>query len=163
MVSVKFVLVPKEVANLKRREVRVFVTNPGSRIHVHYAPTFDGSRVVLVASGQDDLQDTIESYGKYTDLHYMLHRLSLGDTNVLASRPPIYGDFSGLPSNPVDAINIVHSAERAFGELSKEERSAYNNDFRSWLASRLSGNQASKPSVPNPVKPDIPVKEVSKE
>lgn len=136
---------------MKRKESMKFVTCPGSRIHVHYTPRFDGEHVVLDKAGVTDIQTEIESYGRYTDLHFMLHRLSVGDNSVISSRQPIYGDFSGLPSNPVDAINLVQSAERRFGELSSEERAVFNNDYRAWLASVLSGRApgtgTSRPSV----------------
>lgn len=124
----------------KMSDSKKFITCPGSKIHLHFEPQFDGKRVVLRESGQSDIQKSIESYGRYTDLHYMLHRLSVGDTSVLSSRSPVYGDFSGLPTNPVDAINVVHSAESAFAALPLEKRAAYNNDFRAWLAACLSGD-----------------------
>lgn len=148
---------------MKRRVEMKFVTCPGSRFHTHFDSRFDGKRVVLVESGVSDIQDAIEAFGKYTDLHYMLHRLSVGDNSVISARVPMYGDFSGLPTNPVDAINIVHSAEQAFGQLSMEERASYNNDFRAWLASRLSGPAAGSSPVPDPVPdPDV-LKEVNTE
>lgn len=145
---------------MKRRIEMKFITCPGSRFHTHFDSRFDGHHVVLVESGVTDVQEAIEAYGRYTDLHYMLHRLSVGDNSVLSSRVPMYGDFSGLPANPVDAINIVHSAEQAFGQLSMEERSTYNNDFRAWLAARLSGVPSGRPAVPDPVPITDPVKEV---
>lgn len=140
---------------MKRREPMKFITCPGSRIHLHYEAKHDGQRVVLVESGSSDIQEEIESYGKYTDLHYMLHRLAVGDRSVISSRPPIYGDFSGLPSNPVDAINLIHSAESRFGELSAEERANYNNDYRNWLASILSGHSSGPDPVSDRVEPVV--------
>lgn len=148
---------------MKRRDEMKFTTCPGSRFHTHFDSRFDGRSVVLVESGVTDIQTAIEAHGRYTDLHYMLHRLSVGDRNVLANRVPMYGDFSGLPANPVDAINIVHSAESAFGQLSVEERASFNNDFRAWLASRLSGTTSGGSAVPVPVPTTDPVKEVKTE
>lgn len=144
----------------KRNDPGSFLTCPGNLIHTHYEPVFDGQRVVLQESGYTNIQDEIESYGKYTDLHYMLHRLSVGDQSVIYSRPPLYGDFSGLPSNPVDAINIVQSAEYSFNALPLSERAAYNNDFRAWLAARLSGENS---VVDRPVDTTQPVKPVEPE
>lgn len=133
---------------MKRRNEMKFVTCPGSKIHTHYEPQFDGKTVVLVESGVTDIQDEIESYGRYTDMHYMLHRLSIGDRNVLTKRTPLYGDFTGMPGNPVDAINLLHTAESRFAEMSLEERATYNNDYRMWLATVLSGKAVSVDSVP---------------
>lgn len=144
---------------MKRRESLKFVTCPGSRVHTHYESKFDGKGITLVESGATDIQTEIESYGKYTDLHYMLHRLSVGDQNVLTKRTPLYGDFTAFPTNPIDAINLVHSAESRFGELSLEDRAAYNNDFRTWLAAVLSGEVARTDPVPAVDPPVIEVKE----
>lgn len=144
---------------MKRRVDMKFITCPGSRIHTHYDSRFDGKRVVLVETGVSDIQESIEAFGRYTDLHFMLHRLSVGDRSVLSARMPMYGDFSGLPTNPVDAINIVHSAEQAFGQLSLEERATFNNDFRTWLAARLSGSPSGSTSAPSPAPATDPVKE----
>lgn len=153
----------RKVNPVKRRTEIKFISCPGSRFHTHYDSRFDGRRVVLVESGVSDIQEAIEAFGRYTDLHYMLHRLSVGDSSVLSVRVPMYGDFSGLPTNPVDAINIVHSAEQAFGQLSMEERSSFNNDFRAWLASRLSGPASGGSSVSDPDSSVEPVKEVKTE
>lgn len=148
---------------MKRRVEMKFITCPGSRFHTHYDSRFDGRRVVLVESGVSDIQEAIEAFGRYTDLHYMLHRLSVGDNSVISARVPMYGDFSGLPTNPVDAINIVYSAEQAFGQLSMEERASFNNDFRAWLASRLSGPASGGSPVSEPAPITEPVKEVKTE
>ena len=167
MACVRFVILAyarlRKVKTVKRRTEIKFVSCPGSRFHTHYDSRFDGRRVVLVESGVTDVQQSIESFGKYTDIHYMLHRLSVGDNSVLSGRVPLYGDFSGLPTNPLDAINIVQSAESLFGQLSLEERAVYNNDFRAWLASRLSGPQTGGSAVSDPVPITDPVKEVVSE
>lgn len=147
---------------MKRREAMKFLTCHGTRVHVRYEPRFDGTSIVLEEIGREDLQEKINSFGRFTDLHYMLHRLSVGDQSVLSSHVPVYGDFSGLPSSPVDVINIIHGAESRFGQLSMEERSLYNNDFRAWLAAVLSGSYASpgSDSVPDSVDSDVKVEEV---
>lgn len=128
-----------------------FLSCPGERIHILYDSRFDGSRVVLEESGSFDLQERINSYAPYTDISYMLNRLKVGDTSVFSSRPPLYGDFSGMPDNPADAINIYHGAEQAFAQLSTEDKLAYNNDFRVWLAHLMAG---STPSQHSDVDPD---------
>lgn len=120
-----------------------FVSNPGSRIHEILEPRFDGKGISLVKVGQEDIQQSIEAYAPYTDLNYMLSRLSVGDDSVLSRRAPLYGDFSGLPTNPIDAINLVHSAETSFGQLSAEDKALYNNDYRVWLSSIMSGRTVS--------------------
>lgn len=124
-----------------------FTTDSGSPIHVTHEARFNGRTLELVETGRENIQDLIESYAPYTDLNYMLHRLSIGDTSVLTKRQPLYGDFSAMPTNPVDAINLVHSAEDAFGRLSVEDKAKYNNDYRVWLASVLGGDNVSHETI----------------
>lgn len=95
-------------------------------------------------TGSFDLQEKIDSFAPYTDIAYMLNRLKVGDTSVLTSRNPLYGDFTGMPDNPTDAINLYHGAENAFAQLSAEEKLNYNNDFRVWLSSLMAGSSTVK-------------------
>lgn len=143
------------------RPVSDFVTSPGSRTHVIYEPRFDGRQLTVNAVGSEDIQERIESYAPYTDLNYMLQRLSVGDTSVCAKSSPMYGDFSGLPDNPVDAINLIHNAETNFSLLPADEKALYNNDFRRWLADRVlvSGSPDPVPvRAPEPVPAPADVK-----
>lgn len=134
----------------------------GSEYHVLYEPRFDGSRLSLVEVGREEIQPKIEAFAPFTDLVYMLSRLKVNDFSVLNQSSPMYGDFSDLPDNPVDAINLVHSAERRFAELPVEEKQKYNNDYRVWL-SQLFTPDASASVVADIKHPDsaVPVEEVS--
>lgn len=142
---------------------------PGSEYHVLYEPRFDGQKLSLVEIGREEIQAKIEAYAPYTDLVYMLSRLKVNDFSVLSQSRPLYGDFSCMPDNPVDAINLVHGAERAFAELSTEEKQTYNNDYRVWLSQLFSGYTSSSvdADIKHPVSDDVKpvsddVKEVEK-
>lgn len=124
-----------------------FVTDPGSSLRTVYEGRFDGQTFSVVETGQQNIQDLIESYAPYTDLDYMLHRLSLGDMSVVSQRSAMYGDFSGMPTNPVDAINLVHNAEEQFAQLTPDERKACNNDWRVWLSQLMSGTPVADPAA----------------
>lgn len=115
----------------------MFITSSGDRQHIRYEPRFNGSSVVLCEVGREDIQERIEAFAPYTDLNYMLSRLKVGDSSVLNTRQAMYGDFTGLPTNGIDAVNLVQTAESRFLELSAEDRQKFNNDFRVWLASML--------------------------
>lgn len=134
-----------------------FESCAGSRIHTLYSSKFDGSSVVLEETGCFDLQEKINSFAPYTDIAYMLNRLKVGDSSVLTSRNPLYGDFTGFPDNPTDAINLYHGAEEAFAQLPPEEKLSYNNDFRVWLSSLMAGIVTDKPHDVDPV-PDVDFK-----
>lgn len=129
------------VSNRKTRSIvycSIF-TDPGSPFHDLFEPRFNGSHVVLKKTGRENIQERIEAFGPYTDLNYMLSRLKAGDPSVLSTRAAMYGDFSSMPSNPIDAINLIHNAEASFSQLPEEERSKHNNDYRRWLAALMLG------------------------
>ena len=109
---------------------RDVVTSPGSCVEILYTPSFNGSEIVLSKSGSFDVQDRINSFAPYTDIRYMLNQLKVGDSSVLSSRPPMYGDFSSLPSHPVDALNLISDVERRFDSLPDDVKASYNNDWR---------------------------------
>lgn len=125
------------------------VTPSGSPVKTVYEAFFNGTCTGIRSIGRLNTQDEIEAWGKFTDLEYMLHRLKLGDRSVLSTAVPMYGDFSGLPDNPLDAINLVHSAEDSFRRLSAEEKQGYNNDWRVWLATMFNGS-CNNPADPAP-------------
>lgn len=122
-------------------------TYSGSPVHKILEPRFDGSVTKLVVTSEENIQDRIEAEAPFTDINYMLHRLSLGDTSVLSSRRAMYGDFTGLPSDPIEAINLVHQSEYAFARLPSEDKVRYNNDWKQWFAELLSGKNVSRETI----------------
>lgn len=138
----------------------MFITSSGNREHIRYEPRFNGSTVVLREVGREDIQQRINAFAPYTDLNYMLSRLKVGDSSVLNSRQPMYGDFTGLPTNGIDAVNLVQTAESRFLELSAEDRQKFNNDFRVWLASMLHPTgPVSNSKTDNPLSPGTDVQD----
>lgn len=131
-------------------------TFSGSPVRTILEPRFDGSTTKLVSVGEENIQDRIEAEAPYTDINYMLNRLSLGDMSVLSQKRPMYGDFTGLPSDPIEALNLVHQSEFAFSQLSSEEKQKYNNDWKRWFAYILSSHgDVSRDTISEVVKPDV--------
>lgn len=130
-------------------------TYSGSPIHKILEPRFDGIVTRLVETGEENIQDRMEAEAPMTDINYMLHRLSLGDQSVLSSRRPMYGDFTGLPSDPIEALNLVHQSEYAFSQLSVEDKRKYNNDWKQWFADLLSNKNVSRETLPLDPKPVV--------
>lgn len=131
------------------------VTEPGQAVQPIYEPRFDGKTTHLVQVGTKDLQEDINAHEPYTDIAYMLNRLSHGDTSVLAKQPACYGDFTNLPSNPTDIINYVTNAQAQFDTLSAQERAKYNNDWCVWADTTWRSAASSRPIVqPAAVSPD---------
>ncbi len=125
-----------------------FTTPPGDPIHHICSGRFNGKTLSVVETGTENIQDTIQAHAPFTDLRYMLSRLSVGDQSVISSHQPLYGDFSGLFDNPVDAINAVNDARTRFDHLTAEEKKACNNDWRVWFATLLNNSTSDdKPSA----------------
>lgn len=127
------------------------ITSPGSRTEVLFTPKFNGSEIVLVKSGTVDVQDRIDSYGPYCDLRYMLTQLRLGDSSVLSSRTPLFGDFSGFPAHPVDALNFIGDVERTFNKLPDDVKAACNNDWRVYFMQLVTSQRDDSPVLPTDV------------
>lgn len=126
---------PNRVPNVSE-----IITASGSRKKPIYTPRFDGECISLRETGSIDIQDSINAYAPYCDIRYMLTRLKAGDTSVLCSRSPTYGDFTGLPCNPVDTLNLIHDVERSFAELPDDVRLSCNNDWRVYFTRLCSGD-----------------------
>lgn len=119
-----------------------YTTPSGDPIHHICTGRFDGRTLKVVETGTEDIQQSIQAHAPFTDLRYMLSRLSVGDDSVLSTRQPMFGDFSGLFDNPIDAINAVNDARSRFDLLSAEEKKACNNDWRVWFASLLNNSSS---------------------
>lgn len=126
-------------------------TSPGSRVENLYTPQFNGSHIVLVKSGTVDIQDRINSYAPYCDIRYMLQQLRIGDNSVLSSKQPLYGDFSGFPSHPVDALNFIDDVQRTFDRLPEETKASCNNDWRVYFTQLVTGQYGNPSGVPDNV------------
>lgn len=130
-----------------------FGSNPGTPVVKIFEPAFDGRTTVLHQVGTKNIQQEMDALAKYCDIDYMLNQLSHGDTSCLSSAQPFYGDFSHMPDNPADVLNLVNSAASAFGQLSASDRAKYNNDWRVWFAANM---QADRPAVVAAAAPDTP-------
>ena len=102
-----------------------------------YEPVFDGRSTSLREIGTKNIQKEMDALAKYCDINYMLTQLSNGDTSCLTHNQPLYGDFSQLPNNPADVLNLINSAQSAFGQLPASERARYSNDWRVWFTANL--------------------------
>lgn len=135
-----------------------FVTAPGDKYHVTYAPrVLDDGTIKLVESGKDDIQQSINSYRPSTDMSFILQRMSVGDMSVLNSGTPSFGDFTEMPKTYAEALQLVIDGEREFKALPLDVRNKFDNDFRRYLASAGSDDWLSKMAdvMPKPDNVDV--------
>lgn len=113
-------------------------TCSGDRYHVDYQPIIEDGCIQLVEAGRTDIQAVIDSYADSCDMSLILQRLSIGDTSVLNSKTPMFGDFTSCPSTLAGILNLKLEAQRLYDKLDPAVRDQFE-DFNSWLAA--SGSQ----------------------
>ncbi len=113
-----------------------FRTSPGDEFHISYSSRFnpDGT-ISLTESGRKNIQEEINSHLVETDMSIIVQRLQFGDTSVLSSKKPMYGDFTNLPSSFAEAFDMVNRSEKAFEALPPDIKQKFDNDRGKWFAS----------------------------
>lgn len=112
-----------------------FVTSSGDCFHIEFSPVVNSDGTIsLVESGKEDICAKINSYKDTTDMTFILKQLALGNTSVLFSGSPFYGDFTSMPESYADALQMVIDAERSFNKLPLDVRNSFDNDYRKWFA-----------------------------
>lgn len=115
---------------------------PHSRIHAclgskHkrlYTPKYteDGT-LELVESGTENQYDYIQSYKDSVNIHVLLEQYARGDINALSKMQGTYNDYSDMPENYADMLNMVIRAENEFEKLPVEIRAKFGHSYEKWL------------------------------
>lgn len=105
-------------------------TPAGNRFHEIFVGRYrtDGS-IELVLSDVVDIKQEINSHRAECDMSYILSLLNAGDTSVLNTAKPMYGDFTQFPTSYADILNLYNDCQSNFGKLSPDVRNAYGNDM----------------------------------
>lgn len=111
-----------------------FVTDPGSPIHKLYSSkVLPNGQIDLIESGEEDIQEMIDSYRETTDMSFILHQLMLGDNSVVNVRSgAMYGDFTTAPQTLAEAQQMLIDGEQAFYQLPLDVRNKFDNDWLKW-------------------------------
>lgn len=120
--------------NARVSDPNEFTTCPGEKMHpIFSAKLMDDGTILLKKTDEEDIQAKIDSYRDQTDMAYVLRQLMLGDTSVLTQKEPMYGDFTQMPKNMMEAMQLMIDGEKAFYELDLETRQRFDNNFRQWI------------------------------
>lgn len=128
-----------------------FFTNAGSRDKILYTSRYDEiGNLELVEVGVDSLYDFIQSHKDSVDINVLLSRFSRGDVDALSRKQGVFGDFTAVPRNYADMLNLVIDAENNFNSLPVDERAKFHHNFAEWLFNldKISASEA-KQSVAN--------------
>lgn len=112
-----------------------FFTNPGSPFkEVRSVKIEEDGRKTVYVSGKENLQEYIDSFKDYTNIHNILARFAAGDVNALHVSAEQYGDFTGMPTTLAGMLQKVIDGEKLFNSLPVETRQKFDNDFNQFLA-----------------------------
>lgn len=133
--------------NARVSDPHEFITCSGDQFHITYsAKIMEDGTIFLKESGKDDIQAMINSYRDQTDMAYILRQLQLGDTSVLRDGA-MYGDFTVMPNNMLEAMQLMIDGEKAFYELDLETRQKFDNNYRQWMMSAGSEDWLKKMNI----------------
>ena len=122
-------------------------TNPGTETLDSYIEEIDEKtgKLVLRKSGTTNVYKKIQEYAEETDVYNVLRRYAeTGDTEILNKRKTFYGDFTKIPSTPIEAINMARKAEKEFEEIDKNVRELFNNDVKVFKKAIMDGTVEEK-------------------
>lgn len=109
---------------------------PGSRVKTVYSPRYSDSGVLdLVATGQENLYEYIQSHAESVDIHFLLNRFVNGEVDVLQRMQGFYADVSSMPKTYAEVLNAVIVGEETFARLPSDVKQRFDNSFAVWLAS----------------------------
>lgn len=142
--------------NAKVSDPNSFVSDPGSSEHIVYSARINENNVIeVIPSGKKDWQAYIESFRESTDMAYILKQLSLGDASVLNQTAAQYGDFTLMPHNMLEAMQMQLDAERHFDALPLDIKAKFNNNYREWCAAAGTDDWLAKMNIKVDVPDDI--------
>lgn len=110
-----------------------FYTDSGSDEHILYSSkVLPNGEIRLTECGKESISERINAQKEFTDIHYIISRLMMGDTSVIREGA-VYGDFTKAPKNLAEALQLRLDAEKAFYELPVDVRNKFNNNLNQWI------------------------------
>lgn len=131
----------------------------GSRVKVKYSSKYDeNGNIVLVEVGTEDVYDYIQSFAASVDINNIMQRFNGGDSSALLKVQGVYGDFSDVPDNWSDVLNVLNEGRMNFDRAPKEFKEQFGNDFSRFVS--LGGIAPDNPTdIPVATAPVVPVDE----
>lgn len=128
-----------------------FATCPGSPLHAIYKPVVgkDGT-IELEVSGYENTDEKIASFEESCDIHTLIKRFNEGDLTALNKRQGMYGDFTNMPKNMAEMLQLQIDARIAFDSLDVETKKKFDNDLNKFLATAGDEEWAEKLGIVQP-------------
>lgn len=91
----------------------------------------------LAETGTVNIYDKIQDNKNACDVKKIVQRAVMGDINAIARIKNVrdnYGDTTKIPSNLMEAQQMIIDAKKAFDQLPKEIRQKFNNNAMEFMA-----------------------------
>lgn len=112
---------------------------------MEYSPYYDDNGVLqLRENGKKNLYQEIQSHKLSCDIHYILKRFANGEMDVLSKVQGAFGDFTNLPKNFAEVMNLTIDAQNHFDSLPVEVKQKFDNNFVQYMQSFGSDDWAMK-------------------
>lgn len=117
------------------RKCREIYTNHGSPEKITYKlKVLPDGTTKLVEAGKENIQEYIQSFADSTDINNIMTRLANGDVSVLNKSVPQFGDFTGMPSNLAEFMQLEIDCKNLFDSLPIETKKQFDMDKNKFLA-----------------------------
>lgn len=138
------------------KKAEEFATCPGDPMHAIYKPVVskDGS-IELEVSSYENTDEKIASYEESCDIHTLIKRFNEGDLTALNKRQGMYGDFTGMPKNMAEMLQLQIDAKLAFNSLDVEIKKKFDNDVNKFLATAGTEDWAKNLGIVQPTEEEV--------
>lgn len=125
-----------------RDEFKDEYSNAGDQYLPQYIEAIDKhGRTYLKENGKTNVYEKIQASLEETKTYNILERYAQsGDANILVRRESIFGDFTDIPTTPIELQNLIMKAGSQFEQLDKDVRAAFDNDAGIFKQSILDGS-----------------------
>lgn len=118
-----------------------YFSNAGDRYQTEYSAHYDDDgRLCLEPNGVTDLYAEIQSHAQECDIHNIINRYQLGDTEAFNRANGFYADVTNLPTSYMELLNKLNDAEAFFASLTPEIKKKFNYSLSEFLAAVDNGS-----------------------
>lgn len=123
-------------------------TECGSPIREVFSPVVnDDGSISLQKSGEENLQQYIDSFALECDINSLIARYVNGDISALNQVTGSYGDFTSFPKTYAEMLQLQINSKAYFDKLPVELKQKFNNDPNQFFASAGSDDWIEKMSA----------------
>lgn len=122
----------------------------GSRFRKKYIRSYaDDGTPQLISEGIEDVYDSIQKAKPGNVIEDLIRRAQSGDTTAIREPIDSYADISGMPTDILEAHQMLIKAKDNYYKLPSDLRAKYGNNFTGFLNAMSDGSLAKDLVTPN--------------